>query len=645
MISFFRRALSSWIILGLLGLVLIAFIVTGVNGPSSMGGGAVDGGATVAKAGKIKISAIDLSRRMQNQFDSIRREQPTLEPKAFVAAGGFDQVTDALISARALDAWGHAHGFAISKRLVDAEIAGIPAFRDVVTGQFDEKRMRGLLAQQRISERDLRNDIASDLLRSQVLTPVAAGLPVPLSLAKPYANLLVELRTGQVGIIPLAAVADVRPPSDTEIAAAYKANIAAYTRPETRILRYALFGPADVAAKSKPSDAEVTAYYQGNAANYAAHETRSLSQVIVPTEAAAKAIAAKAAAGSSLAAAATQAGLEASTLANQTQADYAKTANAQIAQAVFAAARGALVGPLKGAFGWYVVKIDAVTGTPARTIEQVRGEIVDTLTKQKAETALSDFASSIDDAIDDGSSFDEVAKSNNLTVMTTPPILSSGAAPDLPEWKAPPELPALLRSGFEASSDDKPVVETVIKGQQFAILSVKQIIPPAPLPLARVRDAVARDIVVARTRERARALAADVTAKVNKGMPLAAAMAATGVKLPPVQPASARQIDLSRIDPKQVPPPVRALFDMKRGQAKFMPADNGGAYFVVVLANIEAGDFTIYPGLVENTRGELSQATSSELAEQFMRAVQKDVGVKRNADAIAQVKRQFSGAQ
>lgn len=644
MISFFRRALSSWVILGLLGLVLIAFIVTGVNGPSSLGGRAADGGTTVAEAGNIRLSAIDLSRRVQNQFDSVRREQPTIEPKAFVAAGGFDQVANALIASRALDAWGRAHGFAISKRLIDAEIAGIPAFRGV-TGQFDEQQMRNLLAQQRISERDLRNDIASDLLRTQVLTPVAAGMPVPISLAKPYANLLVEQRTGQVGIIPLAAVADQRQPTDAEIATAYKNNVAAYTRPETRVLRYALFSAADVAAKAKPSDAEVTAYYDGNAATYAARQTRTLSQVIVPTEAAAKAIVAKAAAGTTLAAAATQAGLEASTLTGQTESDYTKTANAAIAKAAFAAAKGAVVGPIKGAFGWYVVKVDALVGTPARTIDQARDEIVATLTKQKSDAALSDLATAINDAIDDGSSFDEVVKSNKLAVTTTPPILSTGAAPDTPDWKAPPELPALLRAGFEASPDDKPTVETVVKGQQFAVFGVRQVIAPTPLPLAKVHDAVARDIVVARTRAKARAVAADISAKVSKGMPLAAAMASTGIKLPPVQPASARQIDLSRVDPRQVPPPVKAMFDMKPGQARFMPADNGGAFFVVVLSAIEPGDFAKFPGLVDNTRGELTQASSAELAEQFMKAVQKDVGVKRNADAIAQVKRQFSGAQ
>jgi len=642
MISFFRRALSSWVVLALLGLIMVAFIVTGVSGPSSLSG-STDGGVTVAKVGDRTISSIELSRRMQNQFDSVRRSQPTLEPKAFVAGGGFDQVTDALISARAVDAWGPHQGFSISKRLVDAEIAAIPAFRGV-TGQFDEAAMRSILAQQRINERDLRNDIASDLLRGQILSPVIAAVPVPVSIARPYANILLERRIGQVGIIPLQAVTDKVQPSEADIARQYKSFIAAYTRPETRVLRYATFGTAQIAAKAKPSDADVTAYYQQHIAEYTAKQTRDLTQVIVPTQAAAQAIAAKAGSGTALAAAATQAGVEATSLPKQAQADYAKSANDAIASAAFAAAKGKVVGPIKGAFGWYVIRVDAIGGSPARSIDQARPEITAALTKEKADAALSDLAASIETAISDGASFAEVAQKNGLTVVTTPPVLQNGQA-DLPNWKVPAELQPLLRPAFDATPDDRPTVETIVKGQQYALLNVAQVIPPTPLPLAKVREAVVRDIVITRTRARAEALAKAITVKINKGMPIAAAMASAGVPLPPVQPASARQLDLARADPRQVPPPVRAMFTMKPGQARTMPADNGAAFFIVLLDKVEPGDIATVPGLVESTRGELATAVSNELAEQFVHAIQKDVGIKRDAAAIGQVKRQFAGVR
>ena len=642
MITFFRRALSSWVAIAILGLVLVAFIVTGVSTPDM--GGATGGGATIAKAGGRKIGTGELIRQVQNQLDGARRQQPGFDQKAFLAQGGFEQVTDSLIASRALESWGREQGFSIGKRLIDAEIASIPAFRGV-TGQFDETAMRAVLSQARVSEKDMRADIASDLMRGQILAPVAAGVPAPALLTKPYAALLLEQRSGMVGIVPYTAVADQRPPTDAEIAAAYKANIAAYTRPEARVLRYALFGPAQVVAQATPTEADIATYYRENAATYAARETRTLSQLITPSEATARSIAAAAKAGTSLAAAAAKAGLEASTVTNQTRADYAGAASEAIAAQAFTAPKGGLVGPVKGAFGWYVVKVDAITGTAARTIDQVRPEITALLAKQKGQEALSDFGGKIEDAISDGSSFAEVAANNKLTVVETPAILSNGQPVDKAGWTAPPEVAALLKSGFDISADDRPVIETVVKDQQFALLGVAKVLPPTPLPLAQVRDAVARDIVIKRTAARAEAVAKKVTAAVNRGVPMAKALADSGVKLPPAQPARARALDLAQAQQKgaQIPAPVRALFALQKGKAKMIPGDQGGVFFIAQLDTIVPGDLAAAPGLIDRTRQDLSSSFTPELGEQFMRAVQKDVAVKRYPEAIAAAKRQFAG--
>ena len=429
MISFFRRALSSWIVLGLLGLILVAFIVTGVNTPSSLGAG--DGGTTVAKAGGKAISSIELTRRAQNELEAQRRQQPGLDARGFVANGGFDKVMTSLLGAHSIDVWGKQAGFAISKRLVDAEIAGIPAFKGV-TGEFDQNVMRALLSQQRITERDLRNDISGDLLRGQAMSALAGSVMTPSKVAAPYASLLIEKRVGRVAIVPLAAVADTRVPTDAELAAFYKAHIANYTQPETRVLRYALFGADQVAAKAKPTDADIAAYYQQHAADYAARESRDLSQLIVPTQALANTIAAKAKSGASLADAAKASGLDAAELKDQSKAAFAGSSTAAIADAVFAAPAGGVIGPVKAPLGWYVVKVAKVGGVPAKSLAQSRPEIETALIKEKGDNALADLSSSIEGAIADGASFEEVAKNNGLTVLTTPPILSTGAAPGQP---------------------------------------------------------------------------------------------------------------------------------------------------------------------------------------------------------------------
>lgn len=644
MISFFRRALSSWVVLGLLALILVAFIITGVSTPGALGGAGPT--ATIAEVGDAKIRSDELLRRVQNQLESTRREQPGVDQKAFLVGGGFEGVTDALISARALESWGREQGFAIGKRLIDAEVASNPAFRGV-TGQFDEDTMRRMLAQARVSEKDLRADIASTLIRGQILAPVAAAAPAPASVARPYAAVLLEQRTGSIGIIPFAAVVDPRQPSDAEITAAYRANIAAYTTSEARVLRYALFGPAQVAAQAIPSEAEIAAYYQENSASYAARENRSLGQVIAPSEAAARTIAAAAKAGTPLTAAAAKSGLEASTLNNQSRADYARLSSAEIAGQAFSAAKGSIVGPLKGSFGWYVVRVEAISGSPARSLQEARPEIVALLTKQKAQDALSELSGKIEDAVADGASFAEVLASNKLVAVDTPPILASGQPVGQPGWKAPPELGPLLKTGFEAAAEDRPTVETIVRDQQYALLSVARVIPPTPLPLAQVRDAVARDIIAKRAARRASTIGEQVTAAVNRGVPLAKALADTGIKLPPPQPARARQLDLARAQASgaEVPAPLRALFTLQKGKAKLLAGDKGGVLFVTVLDTVMGGNLSAAPGLLDNTRQDLARSYSPELGEQFMRAVEQDVKVKRHPDAIAAARRQFAGAQ
>jgi len=642
MISFFRRALSSWIILGLLGLVLVAFIITGVNGPTM--GGTSSGGATIAKVGGSRISTRELITRVQNQFEAARRDNPGLDQKSFLAAGAFESIADALISARALESWGREQGFAIGKRLVDAQIAQIPAFRGV-TGQFDAEMMRARLAQARINERAFRDDLASDLLRDQILAPASAEAPAPAIFAKPYAKLLLEERRGSVAILPFAMLAEPTVPTDAQIAAAYKANIAAYTRPEARVLRYATFGLPQVAEAATPTEAEIARYYQENAASYAAKELRDFTQVITPDAALARSIAASAKAGVALSNAASKAGLEASRLPGQTQSGYAGSTSAAIAGQAFSAARGSVLGPIKGAFGWYVVKVDGVSGTPARSLQQVRPEIIAILTKQKAQDALSDLAAKIEGSIDDGASLAEIVANNKLTLVYTPPILASGQAVDQPSWKAPAELQALLKTGFEAGADEAPTVETVMKDQSYALLSVAKIIPPTPLPLAQVHDSVVRDLMKKRAADRAQMVAAGIAAAVNRGVPLAKAMTDSGVRLPPAKPARARQLDLARAQQsgQPVPAAVRELFQLKPGKAKAVPGETGDVLFVVALDAVVPGDLTTMPGLLDSAKAELSRSIGGELREQFTRSVERDVKIERHPEAISAAKRQFSG--
>lgn len=636
MISFFRRALSSWMVLALFGLVIIAFAVTSID-PSWISGTGQSGSA-LATVGGEKLTPGEARRRLDNALNAARQQNPGLDMAAFARGGGVDQVIAQYVSGKAMESWARKQGLTASERLIDGEIASISAFYGP-TGKFDRTVMEAFLSQNRLTERQLRDDITGDAIRRQMLIPVAGAAKASEGMASTYAALLLEQRSGQIGIVPSAAIPAGPAPTEAEIAAFYKANVARFTIPERRVLRYAIFG-ADGIAAAAPTEAEITSFYQANAATYGASETRAIQQVILQDERAATALAARARTGD-FAAAATAAGGEA-VAREVTKTKLASDASAAVANAAFALPQGGVSAPVKADLGWYVVKVTAIRDTASRPLTAVRAEIAEALTKQKRDEALNDMVTSMEDAIANGSSFDDVVRSEKLTVVTTPAVLANGQAPQQPGWQVPPELPLLMRSAAQMSSEDDPTVETIGAGQRYALLAVSQVVPPTPAPIAQVRDAVIAGIRNERTTKQARAIADAILAKVKGGTPIAQALAQAPVRLPAPAPARARQMDLGRSD-RPPPPPLVAMFEMRKGDARLVAAPDNAGWFVVKLDDVVAGDVRTQPGLIASTRNEFGALIGEEYVQQFANAVAGVVGVKRNQSAINALKAELSG--
>jgi peptidyl-prolyl cis-trans isomerase D len=433
-------------------------------------------------------------------------------------------------------------------------------------------------------------------------------------------------------------------PSEAEIAAFYRTNQARYTIPERRVLRYAVFGPEQVAERARATDAEIAALYRQNAAAYAPKELRTLSQVILPDEQAARALAARIAGGMSFAQAASQTGRTATDTAvgELTREGFARLSSAAVAQAAFATARGAVTAPIKSPLGWHVVKVEAVKPVPGRSLADVRAELAARIQQDKTQDAIADMENRIERAIKDGSSFEEVAKAEKLAIVETPPVTGTGAAPDTPGWQAPAELGPLLATAFDLGEDEEPVIEAVVPDQRSALLAVARIVPSAPPPLARIKDRVKADLAQRRALDRARSVAASLVAKIDAGTPPAAAFAQADVRLEPPRSVTATRRDIARQD-NQVPPPMAMLFQLPRGKARLLPAPNNGGWFVVYLDRIVPGDARREPQLTAAIRSQFAEILGNEYAQQFTNAIQADQDIERDRKAIAALKSQLTG--
>ncbi len=635
MISIFRRIIGSkWgagIGITFLALVAFAFAAGDITSNSSFDSLSGITGGTSTKIGNERLLDSDVQARVQRVFEQQRRENPAMQIAQFIELGAVPQIYDQLIAGIALSEFAHRQGVHLSKRMVDAQIAQIPAFQDA-TGKFNQNVFRQLLSQQRLSEKELRADIEQELTGRLIVGPAGLNTRLTDSLVLPYASLLLEAREGRIAAIPSAAFLSTTKPTDAQLADFYKKNADRYTVPEQRRLRYAVVDAERFAAAATPTDSDISKYYAANKDKYGARETRTIEQLILPTQAAAKA----AASAGSLAAAAKKDGLSVSTSSQISKADFAKLTSAEAANAAFAAPQGQITGPVKVALGWAVLQVSGVQKIAEKPLASVKAEIVTTLKAEKSKALLADFTSKVEDEIANGATFDEAVKDNGLTVETTPLLLSTGQSVEKPDYAASNDVQPLLKSAFDMDADDDAQFAPITPQQRYALVDVTDIVAAAPPPLEKVKAVVIQQYALNQGAVKAKALGEKLKAAIDKGTPFDKALASAGVTLPPAQKVGGRRADLLRGD-RRPPAEISILFAMASGTVKLLPIPDDRGYFLVALDKIQQGDAAKVPGLVNQVRGDLTNVVANEYGEQFERAIERSLGVKRNAASITHV--------
>ena len=626
----FSNSLIGKIVLVLFVVMIFAsFALADISG---LGGGALGGSnGTLVKTGDEQVSDRDFQMGMERVLASARQQNP--EATYATVASNAPQLIDQLTDDAAVKGFARETNLLISRKLIDAEIASLPQTRGL-DGKFSQDAYTQFLAQQRLTDATVRRLFEGDLARRLMLGSVAANVRVPVGVATPYASMLLEARRGEMVMVDTAQFRAGLTPTPGDLQTFYAQNKQRYTVPEQRVLRIASIGPEQVAAVV-PSEAEIAANYKANSALYGGRETRVISQAVVPTKAAADAIVGRARGGASFVAATAPAGFSAEDISvgPQTRAQFVGLAGDKVAGPVFAAAAGAVVGPIQSDLGWHVVKVDAVRGEAGKSLADARGEIVTRLSADKRKEALLDLVAKVEEAIEGGSSIVEAAAANRLTLTETPLITGAGADRANPAYRFPAAQAPALKAGFDLQAEDDPVVETLPGDAGYLLVGLGRVVGAAPAPLAQIQQRVAADWVAKQASDRARNVAAGIAAKVARGTPLAVAAKQAGAGVSPVQPFGARRLQLSEVPPA-IAAPMRILFSLSAGKSRMVAAPQGAGYFVVRAVSVTPGNAATQPGLISQVQQSFQEPASQEIAEQFLAAVRKDVGVKRNEKAI-----------
>ena len=644
MLDFFRAMTRSRIgaLIGLVFLVLIALAFASAD-VGGMRTGSLIGGENAASVGSTRITNGELEKTVRAAFDSEHQRTPTLTMKDFLAQGVLDEVLTGLIDRAAIWEWGTKQGFGVSDRLIDSDIAKLPAFQGP-DGKFSQATYNQLLAQRGLTDKLVRDDIAKSLMTHQVFAGAGEGATTPLAITQAYAAIYKEARSGKLLFVPAQAFAPKSAPTDAQVADFYKANIARYNRPELRTIRYAVVDDHALKNLPAPTDAEIAKRYQANAAQYAPGETRSITQVILPTEAAARAFAAEVKGGKTIEAAAGAKGLIPAKIADKTRAQLATDTSAAVADAVFAAAQGKTIEPAKGALGWVIARIDAIARKPGKTLDQARAEISTAIAAEKHKAAMTDLATHVGELVEGGTALGDVAKTYGLTIVTTDPLQADGTNPAKPGAKPDADVQPLLQAAFAMEREGQPQIAGLPGGVRAAIFEVGRITPAAPAPLAEIRSTVAADWTRRQASDAASAAADKVLAAMNKKQPMEAAAKLAGTALPPINPLNTTREALAAMQPR-VPAPLALLFSMAKGTTRKIAAPNEGGWLIVELDQVVPGQVAPNDPLIQQASSELGKTTGREYEEQLRSAIAREIGSTRSGTAIRTVRTNLVGAQ
>jgi peptidyl-prolyl cis-trans isomerase D len=251
-------------------------------------------------------------------------------------------------------------------------------------------------------------------------------------------------------------------------------------------------------------------------------EKRSLIEVPVKDAATAQAIAAKLNAGVAPDVAAKSVGAQPIVY---TDAAKGAIADPKVAAAAFSMTAGQISGPVQGALGYAVIKLNAITPAKIATLDSVRTDLEAQVRTDAAAQKVYDQVQKYDDSHSGGASMTEAAKASGGTLVAVVPVTAQGV--DEKRQPAPGLTPKLLKRAFSLAQGAESDMEEDGKGEYFAV-RIDKITPPALPSLAEIREPLTR-YFVARAQAQAMQAKADALAQaIRKGQTMEAAAASVG---------------------------------------------------------------------------------------------------------------------
>jgi len=484
----------------LLILILPSFAFVGMQGYTSMMGGA---NAGVASVDGRKITQAEWDVALREQADRIRRQNPNVDAKLLDTPEIKRQALDSLVNERTLQAAAAHQHFTPSTDAVNARFWNDPQF--AFLRNADGTVNKAILAAQGMTPSGFLERLRQDYALRQVIGPVETSTVAGAANAKLAFDSLLQQREVQLQRFDIKDFAAKLNPSDADIEAFYKdpTNAAGFQLPESAQIQYIVLDLEALKKDVSFTEEDLRKYYDENASRYGVPEERRASHILIKADRSAPAderAKAKAKAEALLTEVRKNPASFAE-VAKKNSQDEGSAVNGgdldffgrgamvkEFDAAVYAMKQGEISNLVETDFGFHIIQFTGSRGGEKKPFDAVRAEVESEVRKQLAQRRYSEAAEQFGNLVyEQSDSLQPAADKLKLQVQT-----ATVARQPQPGAVGPLASAKLLDAVFGADAlRNKRNTEAVEAGpSQLISARVTQHNPTRVPPLADVKDKV-----------------------------------------------------------------------------------------------------------------------------------------------------------
>ena len=623
MLDAMRRGALNWMAKVLLGLLIIAFAVWGVADVfRNFGRG------TIARVGSIEITSDEYRQAYQTELESIsRRFGRRLTVEQAKLLGVEQRALSRLMGAAAIDNHAHDLHLALSEQGIAELIRQDPAFQGP-NGQFSKAAFQGYLRQNGYSEGRYLYDRRKEEVRDQLTDSLLVSLTPPQVLLELLHRYREETRVIAYFTPDYDKLIKLADPDEGKLREYYDQNKGQYVTPELRKINALLLTRDTIKGAISVTDDDVKAAYEAEKEKHNIPEKRRVVQLAFPDKAAAEKAYAELSKAKNFKEAATKLGFK------DSDTDLGLIArkdliDPKIAEAAFALKKDELSKPVEGQFAIVLLRVGEIMSGKQKTFDEVKGEIRDRLTDERAGQELRDVHDKVENERSAGKPLKEVAEEFKLPFREVAEIDRNGNAGDGKPVPDLPQSPKVAQAAFAGAQGLESEAAELDDGG-YAWIDITGVIPEKQKPFEDVKAEVKTAYMEGERRKEVVALATKSTERLKGGEAIEALAKEAGGKVD-----KTNAVTRTATPQGLAPNAVQQAFTLPKGSAtSAASSDNKVRTILRVVDVIPAPAPT--PEQIGRLKTDLERQMQTDILAEYINGLQTRYGATINEAALKQ---------